>query len=73
MLELFPVPAHDQLTVRVNNVLANQAATFSIVNIMGHVVLSANLELVQGSTAVTQDVSSLAKGTYLTRIQFGRW
>jgi hypothetical protein len=69
-LDLYPVPASDQLTIRVNNMSKSESATVSIIDLMGKVVLSDLVDLGAGSTVVTQDVSSLMSGTYLTRIQF---
>jgi hypothetical protein len=69
-VDLYPVPAKDFLTIRVNNVSKKEAVTVSVIDIMGNVVLASNVDLSEGSTAVIQDVSKLATGTYLTRIQF---
>jgi hypothetical protein len=69
-LDLFPVPAQDYLTIRVNNVLKSETATLSIIDLMGHVMLSKKIDLSEGSTAITENISNLATGTYLTRVQF---
>jgi hypothetical protein len=69
-VDLYPVPASDQLTIRVNNIPESGSATFSIIDLMGKVVLSDQVVLGTGSTVVTKNVSSLMSGTYLTRIQF---
>lgn len=69
-VELYPVPAKDFMTIRVNNVSQKEEVTLSVIDIMGNVVLSSIVNLSEGSTDVIQDVSNLATGTYLTRIQF---
>ncbi len=69
-LDLFPVPARDFITIRLNNVSKSEVATLSIIDIMGNVIVSNKIDLNEGSTAVTQNLSNLANGTYLTRIQF---
>lgn len=69
-IELFPVPAKDFITIRINNVSHNGAATLNIIDLMGNVVLSDEIDLSEGSTAVKQNVSNLATGTYLTRVLF---
>lgn len=69
-IDLFPVPAHDQLNIRVNNITKSETATVSIIDLMGNVVLSEQVDLGEGSTIVTQNLSRLMTGTYLTRVQF---
>jgi hypothetical protein len=69
-VELYPVPASDQLTIRVNNVSKDEAATVSIIDLTGKLVLSENIDLSKGSTVVTANLSALMTGTYLTRVQF---
>lgn len=69
-VELFPVPASDNLTIRVNNISKNEEASISIIDIMGNTVLTNKLKLEEGSNSVTHNISKLAKGTYLTKIQF---
>ncbi|WP_186280181.1 DUF7619 domain-containing protein [Fluviicola chungangensis] len=69
-VDLYPVPANDQLTIRVNNITKSEAATVSIIDLMGNVVLSEQVDLGEGSTMVTQNLSRLMSGTYLTRVQF---
>lgn len=69
-MELYPVPASDHLTIQVNNVLKNEKAVVSIIDLTGHVVLSENVDLSEGTTMVTKNVSTLMSGTYLTRIAF---
>jgi hypothetical protein len=69
-LNIYPVPAKDVITIHVNNVLENGVATLSVINLMGSEVRSEKVQLNAGSTSFTQNVSSLAKGTYFTKIQF---
>ncbi len=69
-MNLYPVPASDYLTIQVNNVSQNETATISIIDLMGKVVLSDEVNLNEGSTMVTKELSGLMTGTYLTRIQF---
>ncbi len=68
-VDLYPVPAKDVLTIRLNNISQDEVATLSIIDIMGKVVLSDRINLNEGSTAVTQNVSNLETGTYLVKIQ----
>nr|WP_294858568.1 T9SS type A sorting domain-containing protein [uncultured Fluviicola sp.] len=69
-LDLYPVPTSDHLTIQINNVSKNEAATVSIIDLMGNVVLSEQVDLSEGSTLVTKNLSALVNGTYLTRVQF---
>jgi hypothetical protein len=69
-VDLYPVPVSDNLTIRVNNVTKNEAATISIIDLTGNVVLSEQVELSAGSTVITRNLSLLHAGTYLTRVQF---
>lgn len=69
-LDLFPVPARDFITIRLNNVSKSEVAMVNIIDIMGNVILSDKIDLNEGSTSVTQNLSNLANGTYLTRVQF---
>jgi hypothetical protein len=69
-VDLYPVPVNDNLNIRVNNVSKSGTATVSIIDLTGKVVLSENVNLSEGSTIVTKDLSGLMIGTYLTRIQF---
>jgi hypothetical protein len=69
-MELYPVPASDHLTIRVNNVSKSGTAVVTIIDLMGNVVMSDKMSLSEGSTAVTKNLSDLTNGTYLTRIQF---
>ena len=69
-VDLYPVPASDQLTIQVNNVSKSEAAIVSIIDLMGNVVLSERVDLSEGSTLVTKNLSGLVNGTYLTRVQF---
>lgn len=66
---LYPVPAKDIISIRVNNVPRNEAATMSIIDIVGNAILSKRISLDAGSTTVDQNVSDLARGTYLVRVQ----
>lgn len=68
-VDLYPVPATDLITIRVNNVPNDEVATLRIIDIMGSEVMNRRLELSEGSTAITQNVSDLATGTYITLIQ----
>lgn len=67
--DLYPVPAKDIITIRINNVLKNETASLKIIDIMGNVVMSDNLNLGIGSTEILKNISSLATGTYVTLIQ----
>ncbi|MFD1551776.1 hypothetical protein DNU06_02245 [Putridiphycobacter roseus] len=69
-IDLYPVPAKDLITIRVNNVSQNSTATLSIVNLMGSVVMTEKISLNEGATILNQNVSNLAAGTYLARMQF---
>lgn len=69
-MDLYPVPASDHLTIQVNNVSKSEAATVSIIDLMGNVVLSDKFDLSEGSTLFTTNLTGLMNGTYLTRVQF---
>ncbi|WP_341908435.1 T9SS type A sorting domain-containing protein [Fluviicola taffensis] len=69
-MDLYPVPASDHLTIQVNNVSKSEAATVSIIDLMGNVVLSDKMDLSEGSTLFTTNLTGLMNGTYLTRVQF---
>ncbi len=69
-MDLYPVPANDYLTIQVNNVSKNEAAVLRIIDLTGKVVLSDNVDLSEGTTMVTENLSVLMSGTYLTRIEF---
>ena len=69
-VDLYPVPASDHLTIQINNVSKSEAATVSIIDLMGNIVLSDKVNLSEGSTLVTENLSGLMNGTYLTRVQF---
>ena len=70
IVDLYPVPTQDLITIRFSNVSENESATLNIIDIVGNVVMSDKLSLNEGSTAVTQNISNLAKGTYLAHVQF---
>jgi len=69
-VEIYPIPAKDFLTIRINNVSNNKIVIVTIIDLMGNVVLSNSIDLNEGATAVTQNISDLSTGTYLTRVQF---
>ena len=69
-IDLYPNPANDIFTLKVNNVSKNETATLRIVDLMGKVIMTNKLALQEGSTTITQNVSNLATGTYLTIVQF---
>lgn len=69
-VDLYPVPASDYLTIRVNNVSKNETAYVSVIDLTGKVILSDKIALAEGATVVTKSLSGLMTGSYLTRIQF---
>lgn len=69
-VDVYPVPAKDLISIRVNHVSKNAAATLTILDMVGSVIMSGNIDLNEGSTTVTQNLSGLAQGTYVARIQF---
>ena len=69
-VDLYPNPTKGVFTIRVNNLSKNEAATLRIVDLMGQVVMSDKLVLQKGTTTISQNVSNLAPGTYLTLVQF---
>lgn len=69
-VDLYPVPASDQLTIRVNNVSNGETAIISIIDLTGKVVLTEKVDLAKGTTLVTKNLSAVMTGTYLTRVQF---
>ncbi len=69
-MDLYPVPVSDNLTIQVNNISKSETALVSIIDLTGKVVLSDKVNLEEGSTLVTKNLSHLVNGTYLTRVQF---
>lgn len=69
-VDLYPVPSNDMITIRVNNVSKSETASIMIIDLMGNVVKNDKLVLSEGTTLISKNVSDLATGTYLTRIQF---
>lgn len=68
-IDLYPVPAQDELTIRVNNLTQDAIASISIIDMMGKVVLSNQIQLNEGATQITQNVSNLGTGTYFVSVQ----
>lgn len=62
-----PVPAHDNITVRVD-LKDNKAATLSIVNVLGKTVSS---KIIDGNGTYTMNVSDLANGIYFVNMNDG--
>ena len=69
-VNVYPVPANDLISIEINNLSKDETATVYVIDLMGNVVMSKTVVLNEGSTTINQDVSSLATGNYLTRIQF---
>jgi hypothetical protein len=69
-LQVYPVPAEDFISIRVNNVSKEQVATLTVVDIMGNVIRTEQVVLTEGSTLITQHVSDFAPGNYMAKIQF---
>jgi hypothetical protein len=69
-MDIYPVPAQDFITIRVNNLIKNEHATLNAIDLMGNIIQSEKISLSGGSNMVTQNVSRLATGTYLTQVLF---
>lgn len=69
-VEVFPVPAQDLVNIRINNVSKHAPASLSIMDLVGNVIIAEPLDLSEGSTTVSHNMSNLARGTYLARVQF---
>ncbi len=69
-VDVFPMPAKDLMSIRINNVKKDEVANVSIIDLTGNVVSSKKFSLAEGTTLVNQNVSNLATGTYLTKIEF---
>lgn len=67
----FPIPARDQLNIRVFALQSGQANLF-IQDISGRTLLSLPLNLIKGNNAVGLPVSSLQNGAYLYALQVGK-
>ena len=68
-MHLYPNPASDNFTIRFNNISQSGVATLNIIDLSGRVIRTKKLALQEGSTIVTQNISELAAGTYLTTVQ----
>jgi hypothetical protein len=66
---VYPVPAEDFISIRVNNVSVEEVATISIMNVMGKTVLNEQVNLNEGSSIFTTPVSQLAPGNYFVKLQ----
>ncbi len=69
-LDVYPVPARDFITIRVNNLIKNEHANLNIYDLMGKMIQSEKVSLSKGANMITQNISRLEKGTYLTQVQF---
>lgn len=67
-INLFPTPTNGLLNVSLNGVSFNEA-TVQIVNLLGQEMVSSQRMVNGGSTAVQFDLSQVANGTYIVRIQ----
>lgn len=69
-LDLYPVPTSEVLNIRLSNIRYHEKAQLSIISITGMEVVSRTMDLEVGSTILTQPVSDLAPGTYITKVVF---
>jgi hypothetical protein len=69
-VDLYPVPARDVINIKVNNATKDEEAVLNIIDLTGKVVYSSKLNVTFGSCVVQQNIATIAKGTYLARIQF---
>ena len=69
-VDIFPMPAKDLMSIRINNITKDEVANISIIDLTGNVVSSRKFSLAEGTTLVNQNVSNLATGSYLTKIEF---
>ena len=66
-VSLYPNPANDQLTVSLTSD-ANQTSHISIIDMLGHTVLSTESELSEGDNKVEIDLSTLQNGVYFVEV-----
>ena len=69
-VDVFPMPVKDLMSIRINNITKDEVATISIIDLTGTVVREGKFSLVSGTTLVDQNISNLATGTYLAKIEF---
>ncbi|UKN02002.1 T9SS type A sorting domain-containing protein [Paracrocinitomix mangrovi] len=69
-VDIYPVPAHDAITFKINNVLQNDQASLYIVDMMGNIVRSERILLSEGTTFISQNVADLSPGNYITKVHF---
>ena len=69
-VDIYPVPANEMITFRINNVSKDEIATLYIVDLSGKIVRTEKIYLGAGTNYVNQNVSELESGNYLTKIQF---
>jgi uncharacterized protein (UPF0303 family) len=67
----YPNPAHHQLTVAIPTVTGGSHATIQLVNAVGQVVHTQTAQLTTGTTETKMDISLLAAGLYVLRVQVG--
>lgn len=58
--ELYPIPAKDQLTIKINDV---KSGNYTLYDLAGNTIMSDHIEFIDGGALV--DLSSLHKGMYL--------
>ncbi len=69
-VNLYPVPANEQLTIEISNTFKGQT-TVQIVDLNGKVKWSKALEISGQATELTIDVNEFAQGIYLVKINDG--
>lgn len=69
-LEVFPNPATDQINLKVSGMQSN-ATTLQVFNMMGQLVISEPFRTLQGIDQGHLDISNLAQGSYILRLQDG--
>ncbi|MEP7168703.1 MAG: T9SS type A sorting domain-containing protein, partial [Bacteroidota bacterium] len=63
-LTVYPNPAHDKVTIEINNSI-DELAHVTITDLMGNLVLDEKMQLAKGLTTLEIDLSHFAKGAYM--------
>jgi hypothetical protein len=71
--EVFPNPSNTKASIVVNALSDLNTSTVSILNTLGSVVSSKNIELFMGKNTVSLDVETLSSGIYFATITSGNF
>ncbi len=71
-VSIYPNPASDFVTVLISSPV-NAKASVSIMNILGQVVASQNVDVKMGATYTTLNVENLPSGIYILNVEAGKY